>query len=319
MSRDRMFHMRVANQLRENTDMPDTMHSSTPSYADDFMHGGGYSPRHYNNEKKDDMGNAQYNDKDSDNNSENIGDQLFAHSHVMAMAFGDTNAGGIDPLPLVDWRDATHESPMRGARVEYDYGCRYASLETPVPPPAPTSRWWPYNDRSDGACYTTASVRQDLSMKWEQFDIDMDPSGGTRQVFQDIGNQDLPEYEVLVDNTTSVSSIESMHILFTTSSAPCAIKPTPPPAVKPTRKRKRPTSKSMVPNHSPETNHALRAWMAAHVEPYPTLEDKVAIANKLGLTVKQVNNFCNNYRKRYHKCGDKTESYLFRSSHTTKP
>ena len=162
--------------------MPDTMYSSTPSYADDIMYGGGYSPRRCNNEKKNDRGNAKYNDKDNDNDSEHIGDELFAHSHVMAVAFGDTNAGGMDPLPLVDWRDATHESPMRGACVGHGYGHRYAPLETPVPPPAPTSRWWPYNDGHNDACYTTESVRQDLSMTWEQFDIDMDPSGGARKV-----------------------------------------------------------------------------------------------------------------------------------------
>ena len=59
--------------------------------------------------------------------------------------------------------------------------------------------------------------------------------------------------------------------------------------------------------------------MAAHVEPYATSEDRLAIADKLGLTVSQINNCWNNYRKQYHKCGDKTESYLFRSFHRTKP
>ena len=147
-----MFHRRVANPHRENPDMPDTRYSSTPPYADDIMYGGGSSPRRYSSEN--DMGNAKYNNKDNDNAIEHICDELFAHSHVMAVAFGDTNAGGMNPLQLVDWRDATHDSPMRGARVGYGHGYGYAPLETPAPPPAPTSRWWPCNDRSDDACYT---------------------------------------------------------------------------------------------------------------------------------------------------------------------
>jgi hypothetical protein len=55
---------------------------------------------------------------------------------------------------------------------------------------------------------------------------------------------------------------------------------------------------------------ALRFWLERRLsKPYATLEEKKLAAEALNLSVAQVTNFCNNYRKRYAKVGDKLTSY----------
>jgi len=65
-------------------------------------------------------------------------------------------------------------------------------------------------------------------------------------------------------------------------------------------KRLRPRALTMV----------LRTWMERFPRaPYASLEEKKMIAGVLSIPVEQVTNFCNNYRKRFHKVGTKMTSY----------
>jgi len=58
-----------------------------------------------------------------------------------------------------------------------------------------------------------------------------------------------------------------------------------------------------------QLTQALRTWMERHRKPYATLEEKTAVAHALSISVPQVTNFCNNFRKRYFKVGNKLTSY----------
>jgi hypothetical protein len=58
-----------------------------------------------------------------------------------------------------------------------------------------------------------------------------------------------------------------------------------------------------------ELTRALRSWMERRHTPYATLEEKSLIAKAMYISVAQVTNFCNNYRKRFSKVGDKLTSY----------
>jgi hypothetical protein len=44
-------------------------------------------------------------------------------------------------------------------------------------------------------------------------------------------------------------------------------------------------------------------------KPYATLEEKKLVSGALEISVEQVTNFCNNFRKRFVKVGDKLTSY----------
>jgi len=54
---------------------------------------------------------------------------------------------------------------------------------------------------------------------------------------------------------------------------------------------------------------ALHSWMEKCHTPYPTLEEKRMAAVALQIPLSQVTSFCNNYRKRYFKVGNKLTSY----------
>jgi len=55
---------------------------------------------------------------------------------------------------------------------------------------------------------------------------------------------------------------------------------------------------------------ALRSWMERRqTKPYASLEEKKFVAEQLDISVEQVTNFCNNFRKRFVKVGDKLTSY----------
>ena len=54
---------------------------------------------------------------------------------------------------------------------------------------------------------------------------------------------------------------------------------------------------------------ALRFWLERRQAPYASLEEKKMVAAALDIPVTQVTNFCNNFRKRYAKVGDKLTSY----------
>ncbi|KAJ1478871.1 hypothetical protein T484DRAFT_1903894 [Baffinella frigidus] len=58
-----------------------------------------------------------------------------------------------------------------------------------------------------------------------------------------------------------------------------------------------------------ELTQVLRSWMERHHKPYATLEEKKFVAGALNISVAQVTNFCNNYRKRFVKVGDTLTSY----------
>jgi len=58
-----------------------------------------------------------------------------------------------------------------------------------------------------------------------------------------------------------------------------------------------------------ELTKKLRSWMERHHKPYANLDEKKMIAEALSIPVAQVTNFCNNYRKRFSKVGDKLTSY----------
>ncbi|KAJ1472175.1 hypothetical protein T484DRAFT_2025807 [Baffinella frigidus] len=55
--------------------------------------------------------------------------------------------------------------------------------------------------------------------------------------------------------------------------------------------------------------NALRFWMERLHRPYATLEEKKLVAEALEISVAQVTNFCNNYRKRFAKVGNTLTSY----------
>ncbi|KAJ1471559.1 hypothetical protein T484DRAFT_3509250 [Baffinella frigidus] len=55
--------------------------------------------------------------------------------------------------------------------------------------------------------------------------------------------------------------------------------------------------------------NALRFWMERLGRPYATLEEKKLVAEALEISVAQVTNFCNNYRKRFAKVGNTLTSY----------
>jgi hypothetical protein len=63
------------------------------------------------------------------------------------------------------------------------------------------------------------------------------------------------------------------------------------------------------PLRSRELTMMMRFWMESRQTPYATLEEKHHIAQALNIPVAQVTNFCNNYRKRYLKVGQKLTSY----------
>jgi hypothetical protein len=63
------------------------------------------------------------------------------------------------------------------------------------------------------------------------------------------------------------------------------------------------------PLRSRELTMMMRFWMEMRRTPYATLEEKKIIAAALAIPVTQVTNFCNNYRKRYLKVGQKLTSY----------
>jgi hypothetical protein len=54
---------------------------------------------------------------------------------------------------------------------------------------------------------------------------------------------------------------------------------------------------------------ALRCWLEPSHKPYASLAEQKLIAEALNISVSQVTNFCNNYRKRYAKVGGKLTSY----------
>ena len=54
---------------------------------------------------------------------------------------------------------------------------------------------------------------------------------------------------------------------------------------------------------------ALRLWVEHTQKPYATLEEKTFVARALDISVSQVTNFLNNYRKRYARVGGKLTSY----------
>jgi len=58
-----------------------------------------------------------------------------------------------------------------------------------------------------------------------------------------------------------------------------------------------------------ELTLVLRFWMERRQAPYASLAEKKMMASALGIPVTQVTNFCNNFRKRYAKVGDKLTSY----------
>lgn len=53
----------------------------------------------------------------------------------------------------------------------------------------------------------------------------------------------------------------------------------------------------------------LRRWIKGFQSPFPSLADKQRVATALEIHVTQVNNFCNNYRKRYIPDGAKSVSF----------
>jgi hypothetical protein len=62
-------------------------------------------------------------------------------------------------------------------------------------------------------------------------------------------------------------------------------------------------------NHA-ETHTKLKQWITSLREPYVTSHEAACVAATLGVTQKQVRDFCNNYRKRYHRVGNKVQSYI---------
>jgi hypothetical protein len=54
----------------------------------------------------------------------------------------------------------------------------------------------------------------------------------------------------------------------------------------------------------------LQEWIAQFPTPYANIDQRFQIALLLGLTDRQVSDFCNNYRKRFYKAKDKTHSYV---------
>ena len=53
----------------------------------------------------------------------------------------------------------------------------------------------------------------------------------------------------------------------------------------------------------------LRSWLERRQSPYASLEEKKFVAASLSISVGKVTNFCNNFRKRFVKVGDKLTSY----------
>ncbi|KAJ1469353.1 hypothetical protein T484DRAFT_1852054 [Baffinella frigidus] len=51
--------------------------------------------------------------------------------------------------------------------------------------------------------------------------------------------------------------------------------------------------------------YLLTGWMQMHPTPYPDLFEKRLVAHALGQPLSKINNFCNNYRKRFHDTGAK--------------
>lgn len=68
--------------------------------------------------------------------------------------------------------------------------------------------------------------------------------------------------------------------------------------------------KTLSSDNQPDVSDALRKWLMRFKYPYPTTDQKKAIAKVVGVTHVQVSNFCNNYRKRYGKIGDAKKSYI---------
>jgi hypothetical protein len=56
----------------------------------------------------------------------------------------------------------------------------------------------------------------------------------------------------------------------------------------------------------------LCIWInTIYTAPFPSLDEKKFVANLFDISLSYVNNFCNNYRKRYTKLNKKTISYKF--------
>ncbi|KAJ1468849.1 hypothetical protein T484DRAFT_1983587 [Baffinella frigidus] len=84
---------------------------------------------------------------------------------------------------------------------------------------------------------------------------------------------------------------------------------TPPPSTEADTPSCNATRKGEKRLHPKELTQALRYWLERHHKPYATLEEKKFIAGALNISVAQVTNFCNNFRKRFSKVGDKLTSY----------
>jgi hypothetical protein len=90
----------------------------------------------------------------------------------------------------------------------------------------------------------------------------------------------------------------------------CLFEVTPPTAPAATNRACYTTSKDGKRLRPKELTEALRSWMERRqTKPYATLEEKKLVAGALEISVEQVTNFCNNFRKRFVKVGDKLTSY----------
>jgi len=81
---------------------------------------------------------------------------------------------------------------------------------------------------------------------------------------------------------------------------------TPPAAANPSYHAASKGEKSLSPR---EQTMVLRSWLERRQAPYASLAEKMMIAEALSISVAQVTNFCNNFRKRYVKVGTKLTSY----------
>ena len=236
------------------------------------------------------------------------GYHLFSQQHIfIAGEAEDAYTGETE-----DWGDCAHavlHSPREATPAPREAPpAPRAPLPLPLPMPltparAPAHAWRQFTDSS-----YNEGVRQDLGSKWEQFDVSTVAESVVRLVFQESDNEDPLEIDPDFFTATPVSTIDPMPFLYATRAAPSPLD------TKPTKLRVRVRNKTDKPNHTMEQTSALRLWMEDRPLPYATSEEKIAIANTLGITKLQVNNFCNNYRKRYHKTGDKMESYACRAS-----
>ena len=85
---------------------------------------------------------------------------------------------------------------------------------------------------------------------------------------------------------------------------------TPPPAPAAENRACHATSKEGKRLRPKQLTKALRSWMERRqTKPYASLEEKKLVAVQLDISVEQVTNFCNNFRKRFAKVGDKLTSY----------